>query len=163
MVINAVIQLGSTANRPVQSHDGGHCAVYLLCGFLLVHFDVASRVGADEDVVHVPAQDGMPTVSNFLLQHQLHQFLGGWRHILEALSEGNHSEAHALQVLHHLHGTPSVKGDLTDVVPFSQLFNEVLNVAVVNHVALGGLEDALPFPDIVGITRSVTLSSGIQK
>ena len=84
-----------------------------------------------------------------LLQHQLHQLLGGRRHILKALSEGNHRKAHALQILHHLHGAPPVKGDLPDVEPLSQPLNELFDVAVVNHISLGGLEVALPLPDVI--------------
>ena len=81
----------------------------------------------------------MLAVGNALFQHQFHQFLGGWGHILEALSERNDCEAHALKVLHHLHSAPTVKGDLPDVEAFAQAFDEFLNVAVVNDIALGGL------------------------
>ena len=45
---------------------------------------------------------------------------------------------------------PAVKGDLPDVEPFPQPLNELLNVAVVDHIALGGLEKALFLPHIVG-------------
>ena len=92
----------------------------------------------------------MTAVGDSLLQHQLHQFLGGRGHILEALPEGNHGETHALQVLHHLHSAPAVKSDLPDVEPLIQPLDELLDVAVVDHVALGGLEKALLFPDVIG-------------
>ena len=91
----------AAANSTVKGHDRCHGAVDFLCGFFFVRLDVACRVGADEDVVHHPAENGMSTVGDFLFQHQLHQLLGGRGHILEALSERNDREAHALKVLHH--------------------------------------------------------------
>ena len=84
-----------------------------------------------------------------LLQHQLHQLLGGWRHILKALPEGNHRESHALQILHHLHSAPAVKSNLPNVEPFSQPLDELFNVAVVNHISLCSLEVALPLPYVI--------------
>lgn len=51
--------------------------------------------GADIDVVHHPAQDRVTAVGNPLLQHQLHQLLGGRGHILKALPERNNCEAEA--------------------------------------------------------------------
>ena len=81
----------------------------------------------------------MPAVGNALLQHQFHQFLGGWGHILEALSERNDSEAHALKVLYHLHSTPAVKSDLPDIETLTQTLDELLDVAVMNNITLGGL------------------------
>ena len=91
----------------------------------------------------------MPAVGNALFQHQFHQFLGGWGHILEPLSKRNDCETHALKVLHHLHSTPAVKGDFTDIKTLIQAFDELLDVAVVNDIALGGLQKALPLPHIV--------------
>ena len=91
----------------------------------------------------------MSPMGNTLFQYQLHQFFGGRRHILEALSEGNYREPHALQILHHLHSAPAVKGDLPDVEPLSQPLDELFNVAVVDYISLRGLEVTLPLPDIV--------------
>ena len=91
----------------------------------------------------------MPAVGNALFQHQFHQLLGGRRHIFESLSERNDRITHALKVLHHLHSTPTVKGDLPDVEAFAQAFDEFLNVAVVDYIALGGLEVSLTLPYIV--------------
>lgn len=54
----------------------------------------------------------MAAMGDSLFQGQLHQFLGGWAHILKALAEGNNGKACAFQVLYHLHSTPAVKGDL---------------------------------------------------
>ena len=65
----------------------GHGTVDFFCRFFFVSFDVFSRDGTDEDVVHHPAQDRMAIVSDFLLQSQLHQFFGRRRHILEAMIE----------------------------------------------------------------------------
>jgi len=91
----------------------------------------------------------MTTVGNALLQHQLHQLLSGRGHILEALSERNDREAHALKVLYHLHSAPTVKSDLPNIEAFPQAFDELLDVAVVNDIAFRGLEISLPFPHIV--------------
>ena len=91
----------------------------------------------------------MTAMGDTFLQHQFHQLLGGRRHILEALSEGNHREAHALQILHHLHSTPAVEGNLPDVEPLSQPLDELFDVAVVDYISLRGLEVPLPLPDIV--------------
>lgn len=66
----------------------------------------------------------MPAVGNALFQHQLHQLLGGRGHILEALPERNDRKAHALKVLHHLHSAPAVEGDLPNIEPFAQAFDE---------------------------------------
>ena len=81
----------------------------------------------------------MPAVGDALLQHQFHQFLGGWGHILEALSERNDREAHALKVLHHLHSAPAVKGNFPNIEAVPQAFDKFLDIAVVNDIALGGL------------------------
>ena len=75
--------------------------------------------------------------------------MSGRGHIFEALSERNDREAHTLKVLHHLHGSLAVKSNLPDVEAFAKLLNKLLNVAVMNHVALGGLKRALSFPDII--------------
>ena len=102
----------------------------------------------------------MSAVGNALLQHQFHQFLGGWGHILEALSERNDREAHALKVLYHLHSTPTVKGDFPNIETLTQAFDELLNVALVNDIALSGLQKALPFPHIVW--HMVTADSKVE-
>lgn len=53
-VIHALSSESTAAsNRAFEAHDGGHHAVDLLGGFFFVGFDVPSRVGADEDVVHL--------------------------------------------------------------------------------------------------------------
>ena len=92
----------------------------------------------------------MPAVGNPLLQCQLHQFLGGRRHILKSLAEGNHRESHAFQVLDHLYGAPPVKSDLPDIEPFPQALNEFLNIAIMHHIPLCGLQEPLPLPHIIG-------------
>ena len=79
-------------------------------------------------------------MGDFLLQHQLHQFLSGRGHILETLSERHHGEAHAFKVLHHLHSAPTVEGDLPNIETLTQAFDELLDVAVVNDIAFRGLE-----------------------
>ena len=91
----------------------------------------------------------MPGVSDALLQNQLHELLGGRAHILEPLPERNDREVHALKVLHHLHGTPAVECDLTDVEPFSEALDELFDVAVMNDISFRGLQVSLTFPYIV--------------
>ena len=78
----------SAADRPVERHDGRDGSVDLLGGLLLVRLDVPGGVGADEDVVHVPAQHRVPAVREPLFQRQLHELLRGRAHVLEALPEG---------------------------------------------------------------------------
>ena len=81
----------------------------------------------------------MPAVGNALFQHQFHQFLGGWGHILEALSERNDREAHALKVLHHLHSAPTVEGNFSNIKTLTQALDELFDVAIVNDIAFRGL------------------------
>ena len=77
----------------------------------------------------------MAAVGEFPLQHQLHQFFGRRGHVLKALPAGDYRKTHALQVLHHLHSSLTVKGNLPDVEPLTQLLDEFLNVAVMYYVA----------------------------
>ena len=91
----------------------------------------------------------MPTVGDLFLKHQFHQFFCGRGHILKALSERNYRETHTLKVLHHLHSAPTVEGDLTDVVAFTQALDEFFDVTIVNDISLGGLQEALPLPNII--------------
>lgn len=48
-----------------------------------------------------------------------------------------------------MYSAPTIKCNFTDVVSFTQAFDEFFNVAVVNHIAFGGLQETLPFPNIV--------------
>ena len=91
----------------------------------------------------------MSAVGDALFQDQLHQLFGRRAHILKALSEGDDREAHTLKVLDHLHGSPAVEGDLTDVEPFAKPFDELFDISIMDHVALGGLQETLSFPHIV--------------
>ena len=91
----------------------------------------------------------MPAVIQLPLQHDAHQFLGGRTHVPEALSEGHHVEAVILQGLHHHGGIPSVIGDFPDVEPFAQLRDELLDEAVMHHVPLGRMDEALTLPFVV--------------
>ena len=81
----------------------------------------------------------MPAVGNFLFQHQFHQLLGGRGHIFEALSKGNDRKAHALKILHHLHSAPTVEGYFSNIKTLTQALDELLDVAVMNNITLGGL------------------------
>ena len=102
------------------------------------------------DVVHHPSQSRVSAMGELFIQSQAHQLLGGWGHIFEALPEGNHRKAEALQVLHHLRRTPAVKGNFPDVVLCAQLVDEGLNKAIVDDISLGGFQIPLLFPHIIG-------------
>lgn len=78
----------------------------------------------------------MPAVGDAFLQHQFHEFLSGWTHILKALTEGHDREAHTFKVLDHLDGSPAVESNLADIESFAQPLDEFLDVAVVDHIAL---------------------------
>ena len=54
-VIHAFARIVSAPNCTVKRHDGGDCAVDFFSGFFFIRFDVACRVGSDEDIVHHPA------------------------------------------------------------------------------------------------------------
>nr|DAY58904.1 MAG TPA: hypothetical protein [Caudoviricetes sp.] len=133
----------------VERHDCGDCTVNLLCGFFFIGLDVARRITANEDVVHHPPQHGVTAMCHTLLQHELHQFLGRRGHVLESLTEGNDCEAHAFEILHHLHSASAVKGNLPDIEAFAQPLDELLDVAVMDDIALCSLEKSLALPDIV--------------
>jgi hypothetical protein len=49
----------------------------------------------------------------------------------------------------HLYCAPAVECNLADVVLRAELLDELLDVAVVNDVALRRLQEALPLPEIV--------------
>ena len=91
----------------------------------------------------------MPAVVQLPLQHDAHQFLGRRAHVTEALSERHHVETVVFQGLHHHGGVPSVIGDFPDVEPFAQLRDELLNEAIMHHVALGRMDKALALPFVV--------------
>ena len=84
-----------------------------------------------------------------LIQHQIHEFLGGRRHVLIALAEGHHGKAEAFQVLRHLNRAPAVEGNLRDVVAGTEILYEFFDISIVDHIALGGIDQALPLPDVV--------------
>jgi hypothetical protein len=46
----------AAADCPVKRHDGCNRAVDLLRRFFLVCLDFSGRIGADEDVIHIPAE-----------------------------------------------------------------------------------------------------------
>ena len=54
-VVDRLTGVVAATDGSVQGHHRGNGTIYFLCGFFLVRFDIASRVGADEDVVHHPA------------------------------------------------------------------------------------------------------------
>ena len=83
-------------------------------------------------------------------QCKLHEFFGWRTHILEPLSKWNNGKAHSLEVLHHLHRAPAVKGNLPYIKPCAKLFDKFLNKAVMNNISLRGHKQALTLPQVVG-------------
>ena len=117
---------------------------------MLVGFDVARRVGTHVNVVDHPGQHRVPAMGEPALECELHQLLARRAHVFEALPERDDGEAHVLQVLAHLDCAPPVEGDLADIEACAELLDEVLDVGVVDHVALRGLQEALGLPQVVG-------------
>ena len=99
-------------DRPIQGHYSSHRRVDLLGRFFLIHLNIAGRVLADVDIIHVPPEDRMTAVGDPLFKDELHQLLRGRAHVLIALPEGDNRKAHAFKVLGHLGSTPAVEGDL---------------------------------------------------
>src|SRR5699024_2591888 len=58
-VIDRLAGVVATSDGPIKGHNGGNGAIDFFCGFFLVWLDVSRRVGANVDVVHHPAEDGM--------------------------------------------------------------------------------------------------------
>lgn len=136
-------------HRPVKRHNERNSTVHLLGGFFFIQLEVAGRISSDICVVHVPAQNRMTTVCQLVFQHNAHQFFRRGRHILEALSEGNHRESIVLQRLYHHGRIPAVVGDFTDVVAFAQLADKLLDETVMDNVAFGGLDESHPRPLVI--------------
>ena len=80
---------------------------------------------------------------------ELVELLGRRAHIFEALTERHNCESHPLKVLGHLHGSPSVKGNLPNVIGLAQLLDDLLNETVMDDIALGRHQVALLIPDII--------------
>ena len=80
---------------------------------------------------------------------ELVELLGRRAHIFEALTERHNCESHPLKVLSHLHGSPSVKGNLPNVIGLAQLLDDLLNETVMDDIALGRHQVALLIPDII--------------
>ena len=88
-------------------------------------------------------------MSKRLFQGQFHQFLGRRAHIFVALPELHQREAQSLQILRHLHRTPTVKCNFFDVKLLPQFIDEIFDKTIVNHIALRSFQIALPFPNII--------------
>jgi hypothetical protein len=58
---------------------------------------------------------GCPPCAMRLSSTSFMSSLVGGTHVLETLTERDDGEAHALEVLHHLDGSPPVECDLADV------------------------------------------------
>ena len=81
---------------------------------------------------------------------ELFKLLGRWGHVFISLAEGDYGKSHPLQILGHLHGSPSVERDLKDVVLCPQLPDELFDKSVVDHISLRRHQISLLFPHIVG-------------
>ena len=92
----------------------------------------------------------MPAVRDLSLQHKLHKLLCRRGHVLEALAERNDGKAHAFQILHHLHSAPAVESNLPDIKPFTQSLDKLLDVSVMDNIALRCHDEALTLPGIIG-------------
>ena len=88
-------------------------------------------------------------MGDLLFQRQLHQFLGGRTHILEPLSEGYDCKSHTFEILHHLHRTPAVEGDFSDVVLLAHGFDKLFDVAVVDDVSFRRVQKSLLLPYVI--------------
>ena len=114
------------SDRPVERHNRGDRSVNSLGALFLVGLDVPSRIGADVNVVHHPAQRGVSAMRDASLKYQLHQLFAGWRHVLETLAEWHDGESVVIEVLTHLNSAPSVIGYFFNVVLPTEFFDEVL-------------------------------------
>ena len=85
-------------------------------------------------------QHRIASADDALLQHQLHDLLRRRGHIFEALTKWHDREARAL----------AVEVNLADIELFTPPFDELLNVAIVDHVVLFGHGIALVSQGIVG-------------
>ena len=95
---------------------------------------------------------------------ELVELLGGRAHIFEALSERYDRESHPLKVLGHLHGSPSVKGNLQNMIGLAQLLDDFLDEAIVNDITLGRHQVALLIPDVIwNGCPAHTLGNGILR
>lgn len=113
----------AVSHRAVQRHYKRNSSVNLLGRLLFIDFDVAGRICTHENVVHVPAQDGVPVVSEAFLKHKAHQFLGGRAHAGKTLSKRNHGKTFILQRLYDHASIPSVVGNFTNVIPGVQVID----------------------------------------
>lgn len=91
----------------------------------------------------------MPSMSDALLQYELHKFLSWRGHILEALSKRNYGKAHCFKILNHLDRAPAIECYLANVKFFTKSLDELLDVAVMNDISFCGLETSLLLPHLV--------------
>ena len=85
-----------------------------------------------------------------LRDNQLLQLPGRRRHGAEALAELNHRGAFVLQAQRDVGRVPGVVGDLPDLEQGGIGQDPLLDRAVVDDVAGGRLDEALPGPEVVG-------------
>ena len=61
----------------------------------------------------------------------------------------NKRKTKSLKVLRHLHRTPAVKGNFTNVVNLAKLLNEIFDKAVMHNISLRSHDIPLPFPYVI--------------
>ena len=133
----------------IQCHNQSHSTIDLFRGFLFVDLQVPGRISPHEGIVHIPPKNRMPAMVQLSFQHQAHQFFRRWTHIPKTLTKWHHSKSVILQGLDHHGSIPAVVGDLSDVEPFSQLQDELLDRPIVNDIAFRGMDEPLPFPFVI--------------
>ena len=96
---------------------------------------------AQKEHEHIRArqsQHRVAAVGELAVKTQAHEFFRCRAHIPKTLPKRHDREAQPLQVLRHLHRTPTVKGNLADVVILPQVVDEFFDEAIMHHIALGG-------------------------
>ena len=88
-------------------------------------------------------------MGNTPFHQELVELFGRRAHIFKALTERHDRKSHPLKVLGHLHRTPSVKGNLQNVIGLAQLLNDFFDKSVVDDIAFCRHQVALLIPDII--------------
>jgi len=99
-------------------------------GVTLGAFDVPGGIGVHHNVSAHPAHDGIAAMHDAAFHQQFIELLRRRGHVLITLTERHDGKAHALQILRHLHRTPSVESDLEDVVLRTQVLDKLLDEIV---------------------------------
>ena len=112
--------------------------------------EVAGGVLGDGDVGGHPAGDRVAAMRELPRDDQLLELAGRRRHGAEALAELDHRGALVLQAQRDVGRVPGVVGDLLDLEQGGIGEDPLLDRAVVDDIAGGRLDEALPGPEVVG-------------